>query len=111
GLSKSPPPKPALPRKVPAECLTTQVASPGSGGQIGVVNTRRQFLIQAPLGLLGVAAACRGEPKTTAASQTSATPGAPPAFGTLPEVGPLVSPATFREAEKLMQVTLSDTER
>src|SRR5438132_327853 len=76
-----------------------------------IVNTRRQFLIQAPLGLLGVAAACRGETKSTAVSQTAATPGTPPAFGTLPEVGPQVSPATFREAEKLMQITMSDAER
>ena len=74
------------------------------------MNTRRQFLIKAPLGLLSVAAACRDQ-KDTAASQASATPGAPPAFGTSPEVGPQVSPATFREAEKLMQVTMSDAER
>jgi len=39
------------------------------------------------------------------------TAGSPPAFGTLPEVGPEVSPATFAEAEKLVQVQLSAAER
>jgi len=39
------------------------------------------------------------------------TAGAPPAFGTSPEVGPEVSPATFAEAEKLVQVQLSAAER
>jgi Asp-tRNA(Asn)/Glu-tRNA(Gln) amidotransferase A subunit family amidase len=33
-------------------------------------------------------------------------PGAPPAFGTAPPVGPEVSPATFAEAEKLVQVEM-----
>jgi Asp-tRNA(Asn)/Glu-tRNA(Gln) amidotransferase A subunit family amidase len=36
---------------------------------------------------------------------------APPAFGTAPATGPVVSPATFAEAEKLMQVQLSAAER
>ncbi len=39
------------------------------------------------------------------------TPGAPPAFGTAPGVGPEVAPATFREAEKLVDVLLTDAER
>jgi Asp-tRNA(Asn)/Glu-tRNA(Gln) amidotransferase A subunit family amidase len=38
-------------------------------------------------------------------------PGAPPAFGTAPAVGPQVSTATFAEAEKLVEVELSDAER
>ena len=75
------------------------------------MNTRRQFLLQAPIGLLGVAAACRAEPKSPVGVAPPATPGAPPTFGALPLVGPEVSAATFAEAEKLMQVTLSDTER
>jgi Asp-tRNA(Asn)/Glu-tRNA(Gln) amidotransferase A subunit family amidase len=77
------------------------------------MNTRRQFLIRAPLGLAGAAVACSREPQTTtttAAPQPS-TPGAPPAFGTAPEVGPAVSPATFAEAEKLAQVTMTPAER
>ena len=38
-------------------------------------------------------------------------PGAPPAFGTAPPVGPEVSPATFAEAEKLVQAPLSANAR
>ncbi len=40
-----------------------------------------------------------------------ATPGAPPAFGTAPAVGPEVSVATFTEAEKLVQAPLNDKDR
>jgi len=74
------------------------------------VNTRRQFLIRAPIGLLGAVAACRGDEP---AQKAEATPpaGAPPAFGTSPEVGPEVSTATFAEAEKLAQVQMSAQER
>jgi Asp-tRNA(Asn)/Glu-tRNA(Gln) amidotransferase A subunit family amidase len=73
------------------------------------MNTRRQFLIQAPLGLIGAAAACSG----TSQSQTPATPtaGAPPTFGTAPPVGPEVTTNTFAEAEKLAQVTMTPAER
>ena len=39
------------------------------------------------------------------------TPGAPSAFGTAPPVGPEVSPATFAEAEKLMQVEMTAADR
>ncbi len=39
------------------------------------------------------------------------TPGAPPAFGTAPPVGPEVSASTFAEAEKLVQVQFSLQER
>ncbi len=42
--------------------------------------------------------------------QQQQTPGAPPAFGTAPAVGPEVSAATFGEAEKLVQVQMSHTE-
>jgi len=79
------------------------------------MNTRRQFLLQAPVGLLGVVAACRGDEQkpgssssTAATSATATTPGAPPAFNTGAAVGPEVSVATFTEAEKLVQVTNSD---
>jgi Asp-tRNA(Asn)/Glu-tRNA(Gln) amidotransferase A subunit family amidase len=37
--------------------------------------------------------------------------GTPPAFGTAPPVGPEVSPSTFAEAEKLVQVELTAAER
>jgi Asp-tRNA(Asn)/Glu-tRNA(Gln) amidotransferase A subunit family amidase len=85
------------------------------------VNSRRQFLIKAPIGLLGAIVACRSNeqaagthPATGAAGApgaAGATPGAPPAFNTAPPVGPEVSPATFAEAEKLMQVSMTDAER
>jgi Asp-tRNA(Asn)/Glu-tRNA(Gln) amidotransferase A subunit family amidase len=70
---------------------------------------RRQFLINAPLGLLAVAGAV---PAASAAEpQDTTPPGAPPTFGATPAVGPEVSPATFAEAEKLMQVSLSPAQR
>lgn len=77
------------------------------------MNTRREFLIKAPVALAGVAAACRGDeqPATGASSATSATPGAPPAFGTTPLAGPEVTAADFASAEKLMQVTSTAEER
>ncbi len=78
------------------------------------MNTRRQFLVQAPLSVLVGAAACRGEapstPATTAQSSPG-TPGAPPTFGTGTATGPPVSAATFAEAEKLVQVTMTPAER
>jgi Asp-tRNA(Asn)/Glu-tRNA(Gln) amidotransferase A subunit family amidase len=36
------------------------------------------------------------------------TPGAPPAFGTAPAVGPEVSSATFKEAQRLVQVEMAE---
>jgi Asp-tRNA(Asn)/Glu-tRNA(Gln) amidotransferase A subunit family amidase len=60
---------------------------------------------------MAVMAACRKPaPASTAASSTP-TPGAPPAFGTAPEVGPAVSTSTFAEAEKLVQFQLSPSDR
>jgi Asp-tRNA(Asn)/Glu-tRNA(Gln) amidotransferase A subunit family amidase len=81
------------------------------------VNTRRQFLIRAPLGIVAAVGACRGETDSakqsggTPPSGTPATPGAPPAFNTAPAAGPEVSATTFAEAEKLVQVTMTDAER
>jgi len=77
------------------------------------MNTRRQFLIRAPIGLAAAVAACRGEERAASpgAAAAPSTPGAPPTFGTAPAVGPAVSPATFAEAEKLAQVTMTGPER
>ncbi len=75
------------------------------------MNTRRQFLIRAPLGIAGVVAACRDGAQPSAAAGSAAPPGAPPAFGTAPPAGPAVSAATFAEAEKLVRVTMTDAER
>ncbi len=44
-------------------------------------------------------------------SSSALPPGAPPAFGTAPDVGPPVSTSTFAEAEKLVQFELSPMER
>jgi Asp-tRNA(Asn)/Glu-tRNA(Gln) amidotransferase A subunit family amidase len=81
------------------------------------VNTRRQFLIKAPLGLAGGLAACRGLTQTPPATPAgsaggpAATAGAPPAFNTAPPVGPEVTTVTFAEAEKLMQVPMTEAQR
>jgi len=73
------------------------------------MNTRREFLIQAPLGLIGAAAACSGDSQSQTPATTTA--GAPPTFGTAPPVGPEVTVTTFAEAEKLAHVTMTPAER
>ncbi len=76
------------------------------------MNSRRQFLAQAPIGLLGTIAACSGGDKQAATGSGSAPPpGAPPTFGTAPIVGPEVSSSTFVEAEKLVQVEMTRADR
>jgi Asp-tRNA(Asn)/Glu-tRNA(Gln) amidotransferase A subunit family amidase len=77
-----------------------------------MAKSRREFLTHASLGVAGTivgvgsAALAESQPNTQ-----EPTPGAPPAFGTGPAVGPEVSPATFAEAEKLVQVQLTGAER
>src|ERR1043165_4439744 len=75
------------------------------------MNTRRQFLITAPMAVLFTATACRQQSPATNSSSTSTTAGAPPTFGTGAGAGPPVTPETFAEAEKLMQVTMTAAER
>ncbi len=78
------------------------------------MTTRREFLVRAPLGVLAVTAACRNDFGATPAQQpttTAATPGAPPTFGAGAGTGPDVTAATFAEAEKLLQITLTPAER
>jgi Asp-tRNA(Asn)/Glu-tRNA(Gln) amidotransferase A subunit family amidase len=48
---------------------------------------------------------------TPAPAPPVSTPGAPPTFGTGPVTGPPVSPATFAEAEKLVQITMRPSDR
>ncbi|TWI70233.1 Asp-tRNA(Asn)/Glu-tRNA(Gln) amidotransferase A subunit family amidase [Pseudoduganella lurida] len=73
---------------------------------------RRRFLINAPLGLLATASAVSSPVQAQPpAPATPATAGAPPTFGTLPPTGPQITAATFAEAEKLMQVTLTPAQR
>ncbi len=67
--------------------------------------SRRQFLTQTSLFLLGSAVAA------TAQQGGEVPAGMPSVFGEGPSAGPAVSPATFAEAEKLMQVRLTDGER
>jgi Asp-tRNA(Asn)/Glu-tRNA(Gln) amidotransferase A subunit family amidase len=69
--------------------------------------SRRQFLALTSLGVLGAAAGLRSQTQNPA----DLPPGAPVAFGTGPAVGPEVTPATFAEAEKLVQVEMSGAER
>ena len=69
--------------------------------------SRRQFLTNASLTFLGAAVASRSQAQTTHEPPA----GEPPAFGTAPPVGPQVSPATLAEAEKLMQVEMTASER
>jgi Asp-tRNA(Asn)/Glu-tRNA(Gln) amidotransferase A subunit family amidase len=69
--------------------------------------SRREFLTQTSLGL--IAAGALGQ--TQSQKPAELPPGAPPAFGTAPAVGPEVSPGTFAEAEKLMQVEMSAADR
>jgi Asp-tRNA(Asn)/Glu-tRNA(Gln) amidotransferase A subunit family amidase len=69
--------------------------------------SRRHFLTRASVGVLGAATACSNN-KEKAREQPAGTP---PAFGTAPPVGPDVSPSTFAEAEKLIQVQLRPADR
>ena len=70
-------------------------------------NSRREFLTQSTLTILGAAATST----LAQAPATPTTPGAPPAFGTAPAVGPEVTTNTFAEAEKLVQFPLTEKDR
>ena len=72
--------------------------------------SRREFLTATSMGVLGAAAAAASL-GAEAQNPTEPPAGAPPAFGAGPAVGPEVSPATFAEAEKLVQVELTESER
>ena len=71
--------------------------------------SRRQFL-NSTVVLMSAAAACSKKPEPSS-TPAELPPGAPPAFGTAPSVGPAVSANTFQEAEKLVQFTMDDAER
>jgi Asp-tRNA(Asn)/Glu-tRNA(Gln) amidotransferase A subunit family amidase len=77
--------------------------------------SRRHFLTNTSLGFLAAAVASSTTVQLHAdelsQAPTQLPPGAPPAFGTGPAVGPEVSPATFAEAEKLVQINLSAADR
>jgi Asp-tRNA(Asn)/Glu-tRNA(Gln) amidotransferase A subunit family amidase len=69
--------------------------------------SRRQFLAITSRTLLGVAAASLSKAQVS----TDLPPGSPSTFGSGPAVGPEVTVSTFAEAEKLVQVPLSESER
>jgi Asp-tRNA(Asn)/Glu-tRNA(Gln) amidotransferase A subunit family amidase len=69
--------------------------------------SRREFLTETSLGLLAAATVGRG----FAQQASDLPPGAPPAFGAGPAVGPEVTTSTFAEAEKLVQFELTASER
>jgi len=74
--------------------------------------TRREFLTETSIGVaagvIGVGAAAADAAQDPGQQQPA---GAPPAFGTGPAVGPDVTPVTFTEAEKLVQVQMSEPDR
>jgi len=78
--------------------------------------SRRDFISTTSLGLFGAALLGRAAltPDAEAQSQQqnppTPPPGSPPAFGTAPAVGPEVTPKTFSEAEKLVQVEMTEVE-
>jgi hypothetical protein len=66
--------------------------------------------------MLASAAACSAQTppssrQAPAPVAPASTPGAPPTFGTGPITGPPVSPETFAEAEKLVQITMRPSDR
>src|SRR5262249_29384278 len=71
-----------------------------------MLTSRRRF-VAASLSLAGAAAARAYAQQ----NPNEPPPGAPPAFGTGPAVGPEVSQNTFSEAEKLVQFQLNNDER
>jgi Asp-tRNA(Asn)/Glu-tRNA(Gln) amidotransferase A subunit family amidase len=76
--------------------------------------TRREFLAQTSMGVAAGAMGLAAVAENSAAqepAQTQQPAGMPPAFGTGPAVGPEVTPGTFAEAEKLVQVQLSEKDR
>jgi Asp-tRNA(Asn)/Glu-tRNA(Gln) amidotransferase A subunit family amidase len=83
-----------------------------SGGDMSA-HSRRDFLAATSVGLAGAAIGIHDQQAQQDPKPTPAEPpaGAPPAFGAGPAVGPEVSPATFVEAEKLVQIELTADER
>jgi Asp-tRNA(Asn)/Glu-tRNA(Gln) amidotransferase A subunit family amidase len=78
-----------------------------------MTRSRRVFLLGSAA-VLGSAAMAKAQDATTGTpvpKPAELPPGSPPAFGTAPPVGPVVSAATFAEAEKLVQVELTAPER
>ncbi len=78
-----------------------------------MAKTRREFLTEAAVGFVGVAATVIPVETQDPAQQTPASQqpaGAPPAFGTGQGVGPQVSVSTFVEGQKLVQIEMNKTQ-
>ena len=73
--------------------------------------SRRTFLSTGSLALLGAALLDDAATGAQTPQGSQLTPGAPPAFGTAPPVGPPVTSATFAEAEKLVQIEMTPADR
>src|SRR5690349_3448582 len=72
-------------------------------------NSRRQFLTATSAGVIG-AAVTRSVSAQAPGAEQQPTPGAPPSFGTGPLVGPEIAPQTIAEAEKLVQIQMSEAD-
>jgi Asp-tRNA(Asn)/Glu-tRNA(Gln) amidotransferase A subunit family amidase len=72
------------------------------------MKTRREFLASTAFGLVGTAVTPDAIASARAQEPTQEPAGMPPAFGTAKPVGPEVSAQTLVEAEKLVQVELSE---
>jgi Asp-tRNA(Asn)/Glu-tRNA(Gln) amidotransferase A subunit family amidase len=73
--------------------------------------SRREFLASSSVAALVAAFSSATSKAQAPPSQQPSTPGAPPAFGTAPAVGPEVTPADFAHAEKLVQFEMTERER
>src|SRR5882762_7908699 len=71
------------------------------------MKTRREFLANTSLGIVGAAVLKPIAEQNPAQPSTQEPAGMPPAFGTANPAGPEVSVATFKEAGKLAQVELN----
>lgn len=84
-----------------------------------LVRSRRAFLKHSSLGLAAAAVGCNSRtespqpapPGSPATVSGTSTAGAPPTFAGAPPVGPEVSAVTFAEAQKLVRVSLTDSEQ
>ena len=72
------------------------------------MKSRRQFLTRMPFGLFGLFAAWKLRAQTP---EHKKVPGAAPTFNSQPSAGPEVTNATFAQAEKLAQVSMSEAHR
>jgi len=71
-----------------------------------MAKSRRHFLTVTSAGIIGAVVSKSVNAQVPEQQQT--TPGAPTAFGTGPLVGPEISPTTVTEAEKLVQIKMSE---